>query len=157
MSNLKLDLSWGTEGRVNLREYLGFSNRGVLSSPDHARFALKISLSDGDAKTHNQQKIFEKIHQIVERLRQEDRLILYGVGTIASVIAPLLIDKISYFVDGNSALYGKEFLGKPIHSPEVLISETGHTVFVTPINRKKVIGKRLSDCNLPVYFIDDAL
>ena len=157
IANLKFDLSWGTEGRVNLQEYLGLSNRKTSSPPAHSQPTLKVSLSDSDDQSYDQQKIFEKIHQMVERLRQEDQLIFYGVGTIASLIAPLLIDKIAYFVDGNSALHGQKFLERPIRPPESLFVEKNHSVFVTPINRKKIIGKRLTPCALPIYFIDDFL
>lgn len=155
IGDLKFELSWDTGGLVNIREYLGFNKRNLSSSPTHTQSALKVSLSDSGAQTHDLQKVFENIHHMVERLKQEDRLIFYGVGTISSLIAPLLIDRIVYFVDGNSALQGETFLGKPIHSPNILSEESEHCLFVTPIGRKNIIGKSIADCSLPTLFMDD--
>ena len=157
IADLKFDLSWGTEGRVSMREYLGTNMSTALAPPPHARTSLQISVSGESGTTRDMQKVFENIHQMVERLRQEERLIIYGVGTIASLIAPLLLDKIAYFIDGNSTLHGQRFLGRLIRPPEVLLDERNHSVFITPINRKSVISQRLAGCSLPLYFIDDFL
>lgn len=157
LADLKFDLSWGTESRVNLREYLGITTNIAHTPPPHTQAPLQISLSDESGMAHDIQKLFEQIHQMIERLRQEESLIFYGVGTVASLVAPHLLNKIAYFVDGNSALQGQRFLDRPIHTPDVLFHESGHSVFVTPIRRKAVIHKRLAGCPLPLYFIDDLL
>ena len=159
IENLKVDLSLGTEGRVSLREYLGFNSHDTSTAPvpTHSASAIKVNLFGSDTKTHNLQKVLEKVHQMVEQLRQEDQLVFYGTGTVASLIAPLLIDKIAYFVDGNSALHGQRFLGLPIHPPEVLDAETSHTVFITPVGRKNVISNRLIGSTLRIYYIEDFL
>ncbi len=156
IANLQFDLSWGTSSRVSLGEYLGFTGSRTPSN-QLSNLALKIQLNDNLSCGMNLQGFFEKIHQMVERLHQENSLIFYGVGTVTSLIAPLLSDHIAYFVDGNSALHNQLFLDKPICSPDVLQKENAHTVFVTAINRKNVISKRLTSCHLPILYIDDLL
>lgn len=155
LAGLKFDLSWGTEGRVPLREYLGLS-RQAGAAPPHQPLPLQLSLESAAGGT-DLQALFERIHQLVERLRQEEQLVFYGVGTVSALLAPLLVERIAYFVDGNSALHGQQYLGKPIQAPDSLLDDSGKTVFVTPIKRKAVIAKRLAGCPLTVLYIDDLL
>jgi FMN phosphatase YigB (HAD superfamily) len=156
IAGLKLDLGIGYEERISMGTFLGLNNR--IKSPPHFIPSIKLELiADENSNHQGPQKLFEKIHEMTQRLQQQEKLILYGVGTISSLLAPLLLDKIDYFVDGNSALHNQLFLGKPIKPPEVLFTETDHSIFVTPLNRKNVIMKRMAGCSLPTYYIDDFL
>jgi hypothetical protein len=93
----------------------------------------------------------------VERLRSEEQLVIYGVGTVTSLLAPSVIDRVEFFVDNNKGLQGRTFMGKPILGLESLAKAGGKTVFVTPIKRKSVIEPVLAPYGLKTLFIDDIL
>lgn len=151
LAGLPLDIGWGREETVTLEEYLG-----KLGGSDGSPLELNLSLSDNTVMSDTQ-GLFERILAMVERLRGVERLVFYGVGTVTQVIAPLLIDRIAYFVDGNSNLHGKTFLERTIHSPESLANESNATLFVTLLNRKQVIARRVGGYGLKTLFADDLL
>jgi len=157
IQDLQFDLGWGNENLVSLREYLGI-NPGKGQAPLSAvESELKINPDETAQNDQDFQKIFEKINGIIHRLKQENSLIFYGVGTVTSILAPQVLDNIAYFVDGNTAFHGDTYLGKPILSPDELLQEKCHLVFVSLIKRKNIISKRLDNCDLPVIYIDDLL
>ncbi|WP_417552503.1 HAD hydrolase-like protein [Marinomonas fungiae] len=157
LSNLKFDLSWGTDSRVSMAEYLGYTASQGHTVPEFNHSHLQLTFDDGaDTNVADPQKVLEKLHQIVEMLKAEEKVILYGVGTVTSLIAPLIDSKLKYFVDGNTALHGKLFLGKPVISPDKALQDCA-TLFVTPIGRKNVISKRLINRIEKTLYIDDYL
>lgn len=157
LSTLKFDLSWGTDSRVSMAEYLGYTASQEQSAPEFNHSHLQLTFNDdADTNAADPQKVLEKLHQIVEMLKAEEEVILYGVGTVTSLIAPLVDSKLKYFVDGNTALHEKLFLGKPVMSPDEALQDCA-TLFVTPIGRKNVISKRLMNRTERTLYIDDYL
>jgi len=150
LSELQLDIGWGKKELVMFEDYLG--KKGVNGGK--ANFDIQLTFTE-DLGYGNLQHMFERIQQMIEHLHQGKQLIVYGVGTVTNVIAPLLIDRIAYFVDGNRHLHGQEYLGRNIYSPEKIMGESDGVVLVTPINRKSIIGSRLRECPLPVLYVDD--
>ncbi|MBR9884857.1 MAG: HAD-IA family hydrolase [Oceanospirillales bacterium] len=159
LSSLSFDLSWGSSSRVSLGEYLGVSAKPSSDAPSARKESFALTLHDDQDKqsTSNPQKLFEKIHLFVEALRLEGPLVFYGVGTSASLLAPLVKEQILYFVDGNTSLHGQEFLGKPIQAPEVAIDDEKITLVMTPIGRKNVLQKRIESRRGKTLYLDDFL
>lgn len=157
LSSLQFDLSWGTDGRVSMAEYLGYTAGNDQPSPNFNKEHLQLKFDDGSStNTAKPQKVLENLHQVIEMLKAEGDVILYGVGTATSLIAPLIDEHIVYFVDGNTALHGKNYQGKPVYSPDHAMHDNT-TLFVTPIGRKNVISNRLSGRLGKTLYIDDYL
>lgn len=157
LSSLQFDLSWGTDGRVSMAEYLGYTAGINQKAPSFNKEHLQLKFdNDGATNTANPQKVLENLHQVVEMLKAEDQVILYGVGTVTSLIAPLIDNHILYYVDGNTALHGKTYQGKPVYSPDHALTEQT-TLFVTPVGRKNVISNRLAARTAKTLYIDDYL
>jgi len=153
---LQFSLGWGQGNRVQLRELLGFSPGGAASAPPACSTdALKVSVTQDGTSTMDLQRIFERLQDLVERLKLEDRIVFYGVGTVSRMLAPLLGERIVCFVDRNAGLQNQSFLGKPICPPERLADYGDCTLFVTPIKRKTVIAPMLATFPGRVIFIDD--
>lgn len=159
LKSLQVDLSWGTQGRVSLGEYLGVGPNTEVAAyrPPVSSEQLHLRCVDSEGGEAHPQKLMEKLHQLVEMLKSEGRIAVYGVGTVATLLLPHLLDKVDFFLDGNAGLHGKQVCGKEIRSPESLAQHAGLTVFVTAIGRKNVIGKRLSAFPNKIIYIDDIL
>lgn len=153
---LQFSLGWGQGNRVQLKELLGFSPANAASAaPACSADALKVSVTQDGASTMDLQRLFERLQDLVERLKLEDRIVFYGVGTVSRMLAPLLGERIVCFVDRNAGLQNQSFLGRPIHPPERLADFGDCTLFVTPIKRKTVIAPMLAEFKGHVVFLDD--
>ena len=121
------------------------------------RLPVPISQLSEGRRPSDGQRIFERAHELIEHLKAFDRLIVYGVGTAASVLAPALLDRIGFFVDGKAGLQGHTFLGRPIHPPETVFDHPDHVILVTPIDRKAALQRRLEGFTGTVVYLDDYL
>ncbi|MFB9887598.1 HAD family hydrolase [Balneatrix alpica] len=158
LAALQFDLSWGSGSRVSLKEYLGIGSQPANQLPASRPQPLQLDNSQGAQPSQaNPQKLFEKIHLFVEALKLEGPLAFYGVGTSASLLAPLVHEQIRYFVDGNASLHGQQFLGKPIQPPEAAIADNDITLVITPIGRKEVLSKRIAGRQGKTLYLDDFL
>lgn len=159
LGNIQVDLNWGSAGRVSLDEFMGppqDANKDRSYQAPITEDQLRIHLDDSHVHA-NPQKLLEKLHHLVEVLKKEKRIVVYGVGTVAALLSPLFLNKIDFFVDGNSGLWDKTFLDRKIRNPDELVDCRGRTVFITPIGRKNTIKHRLKNFDLKLIFVDDHL
>jgi FMN phosphatase YigB (HAD superfamily) len=156
LAALRIDLGWGTEARVSLGAYLGLGGADP-APPPHVPGALRIALEPSGGGPNDRQKLFERLHGLLRALEAGRGVIVYGVGTVAAILAPALAGRILFFVDGNAGLHGQTFLGKPIRPVEAVMDHPEATVLVTPINRRLVIERCLQGFAGTVLWVDDHL
>ncbi len=72
---------------------------------------------------------------------------LYGAGSVARTLLPIIEDKVRYVIDIDPELDGKEFCGLPVKKPELLKDnmEGIDTIVITPIGREREIRKSLEE------------
>jgi hypothetical protein len=159
LEGVELGLGWSSGNRLRIDELVGFSrasNPGLPPPTTTTKHAIGSPLRHAEEST-DAQRILEKVVALLELLEQEHKLVFYGVGTVARLLAPHVLERVSFFVDRNSELHGRTFLGRPICSPEALREAGDHAVFVTPLHRKRVIEPALADFGLRLIFVDDHL
>lgn len=154
---VEFNLGWGRENRVRLRDVLGFARAAAGAPPPTAADARTFRLEVGGAGGGDPRRVIEKLVAVIDRLRAEPRFIVYGAGTVATVVAPSLIDRIECFVDSNRGLEGRSFLGRPVVGLDYLAGARGKTVFVTPLRRKAVLAPVLAPYGVEAIYVDDLL
>ncbi|KJR41170.1 Radical SAM domain protein [Candidatus Magnetoovum chiemensis] len=85
--------------------------------------------------------ILNTINAIGE-IRKIENIAIYGAGTVACALLPIIKDKVSLIVDKNEDLQGKDFSGFTVQSPQTLLEHAEKNIgaiLITPLGREQVI------------------
>ncbi len=93
---------------------------------------------------------------MVDQLKQCDKLVLYGAGTGFELIHPFIAEQVSWIVDINRQLEGKQVRGIDIKHLDSL-SLVEQLLVVTVIGRKRQIMPLLEELDCEIMFIEDYL
>ncbi|MBF0343957.1 MAG: radical SAM protein [Nitrospirae bacterium] len=92
---------------------------------------------------HNEMALIAKTSAIISACLDNKAIAIYGAGTVATSLMPLIRERVSFVVDKNLA--AKDFLGFTVGHPESLKNRSGDidSILITPIGREGEIRKYL--------------
>lgn len=93
---------------------------------------------------------------LVDQLKQRDKLVLYGAGTGFELLHPFIAEQVNWIVDINRQLEGKQVRGISIKHLDSL-SSVEQILVVTVIGRKRQIMPLLEELDCEIVFLEDYL
>ena len=105
------------------------------------------------------QSLFEKLYYLIQVIKIEyESIVIYGIGTVASILSPPLVEKIRFFVDRSNSHRGGTFLGKEIFGVEEGLKEVGQSLLlITPLGRRSQIIQKIEPIGCKFIFVEDYL
>ncbi|MFB9887613.1 2OG-Fe(II) oxygenase [Balneatrix alpica] len=104
------------------------------------------------------QEYFNKIHALISYLNSKDKVWVYGLGSVAKIFLPHIVEKVEEVVDVGMATKMCKEIGKTVLPADDMLRSTdkNRVIFVTPIGRKKEISALLENviCQEVVYAED---
>ena len=89
-------------------------------------------------------------------IKNSNSIALWGAGTLAFLLFPLIKEKLKKVVDINRNKINNQFFNHKVESVESLEICNNYTLIVTPLNIKSEISVKLKDLNFnKVIFIED--
>ena len=82
-----------------------------------------------------------RVFEAVSKARSSGRIAVYGAGSIAESIMPLIIDTVTMVVDSETSKQGADFLGFTIEAPEMLSKRVDDydAIIITPLDHEPVV------------------
>ncbi|MDD3596902.1 hypothetical protein [Sulfuricurvum sp.] len=116
---------------------------------------LEHNSTDGG---ENLQLMFAKIADIPSRLSEYDSLIIWGAGTAASIIIPMIQEKVAFIVDNDPKKWESTIASIPIRPLDTLQSFASNPILVTILFRKQTLYDSIPiDVHPRLVFLEDIL
>ena len=151
LESLEIDLGNENTSVTTAADYYGFGNNKTCSDN------FQIQTSNKTPGSESSELLLE-IDNIINQLLTEERLWIYGAGSIANKIAPHIPEHmIQGFIDSDSNFSGKHYLNKPILPPSQFLAlpHNHDSIFVAIANRKHIIQNILHSFTGNIYYLDD--
>lgn len=119
------------EQRKNLDLVSKYSN---LVFEDIKLQAFEKNIHTQESESYVFSKNINLLYQLLDTL--EDDTIIYGAGALTKIIIPYLKNKISYIVDLDEKLWGKNICGIEIRDPNNIAFDADKKIFITVLGRE---------------------
>lgn len=108
--------------------------------------------------SENLQFFFTKIADIPSRLSQYESLIVWGAGTVASIVVPMIREKVAFVVDSNPDKWESTISSLPIRPLDTLQSSEYDCILVTILFRKQTLYDSIPiELHPRLLFLEDLL
>lgn len=106
----------------------------------------------------NLQFFFSKIADIPSRLSQYDSFIVWGAGTVASIVVPMIQEKVVFIVDNNPNKWQSTILSLPVRPLDAMLSSSHDYILVTILFRKQILYNSIpTELHSRLLFLEDIL
>lgn len=125
-----------------------------LNSPGPFRLPSVVSFSNHFyTPPSGTEKEIKELLEIVKKLKSKKKIVIYGAGTIARAILPIIKNSVTLIVDINPELKGTKIDSIPVEQPEALISvaDKSDAIFISLIGREKEVRSYLKEL-LPDHY-----